>query len=137
MTEEIFAKRKLLSKLEMEREDQQGHVRDYEKIRETLLSFRELVKDAEPTEIVSLISSIVERVYVTRDGKNEVCHIYIKGCATEDYSSEEDYFFGRSGILETESEEASVKAFSEDGEMCDSEGRRKLYPHFCRSAVEN
>ena len=45
----------------------------------TLLSFRELVKDAEPTEIVSLISSIVERVYVTRDGKNEVCHIYIRG----------------------------------------------------------
>ena len=74
----------------------------------------------------------IQKNPVTRDGKNEVCHIYIKGCATEDYSSEEDYFFGRSGILETESEEASVKAFSEDGEMCDSEGCRKLHPHLCR-----
>ena len=132
MTEEIFAKRKTLSKLEMELEDQQAHIRDYEKIKETLLSFRELVKDAEPTEIVSLISSIVERVYVTRDGKNEVCHIYIKGCATEDYSGEEDYFFGRSGTLETESEETTMTAFSRDGEMCDSKGCRKLHPHLCR-----
>ena len=59
-------------------------------------------------------------------------HINIQGCVTEDYPGEEDYFFRRSGILETESEEASVKVFSEDGEMCDSEGCRKLYSYFCR-----
>jgi hypothetical protein len=121
----------------MELEDQQAHIRDFEKIKETLISFSELVKNAEPTEIVSLIASVVERVYVTRDGKNEVCHIYIKGCVTEDYSGEEDYFFRRSGTLKTESEEATVTAFSQGGEMCDSEGCRKLYPHFCRSAVES
>ena len=135
MTEEIFAKRKTLSKLEMDLEDQQAHIREYEKIKDILLSFSELVKNAEPTEIISLIASIVERVYVTRDGKTEVCHIYIKGCVTEDYSGEEDYFFRRSGILETESEEASVKAFFEDGEMCDSEGCRKRDPLGRRAAA--
>ena len=99
MTEEIFVKWKLLSKLEMELEDQQGYIKDYEKIKETLLTFREVVKDAEPTEIVSLITSVIERVYVTRDGKNEACHIYIKGCATEDYSGEEEYFSGAAAFL--------------------------------------
>ena len=109
----------------------------YTEIKETLLSFRELVKDAEPTEIVSLIGSLVERVYVTRDGKNEVCHIYIKGCATEDYSGEEECFFGRSGILETESNKTSVEAFSEVGEMCDSEGCRKYYSQQSRDPASS
>ena len=93
MVEEIAEKRKLLSKLERDPEDRQTRLRNYGEIRSTLLSFSKLAKDAGPSEIVNLISTVIERVYVVRDGREEICHIYIKGCVREDYSDEEDHFF--------------------------------------------
>ncbi|MBQ9061491.1 MAG: recombinase family protein [Eubacterium sp.] len=135
MAEEIAEKRKLLSSLERDLEDQQSHLRNYEEIRNTLLSFSELVKDAEPAEIINLISTVIERVYVTRDGKEEICHIYIKGCVGEDYSDEEDYFFGCSGTLKNESDGEFTGISEGTEEMCDSEECRKLYSYLCRDTA--
>ena len=136
MAAEIDEKKKLLSKMERELEDQKVHERNYEKVKNTLLSFEQLVENAEPPEIVSLINTVIERVYVKRDGKSERCQIYIKGCAAEDYSDEESYFFGHSGTLETELDKKHAE-FSGQREMCDSEGCRKLHPYLCRDPTKS
>ena len=51
-----------------------------------LLCFEEFAKDAQPEVLFTLLHSIVERIYITIDGSSQKCHVYIKGCATEDYS---------------------------------------------------
>lgn len=56
-------------------------------IRKKLLSFEEYAKDATPTELVNLITTVVERIYITTENDKRVCHIFVKGCATEDYDS--------------------------------------------------
>ena len=136
MAAEIEEKRQILARLERDQEDRQVHVRNYEKIRDTLLSFGELAKNAEPTEIVSLISSVVERVYVTRDGKSEICHIFIKGCDTEDYSDEATYFFENSRTDKNEKEVTNNIKYSITGNSCDSENNGKLHPYLCWSTAQ-
>ena len=51
-----------------------------------LLSFEEFAKDTQPETLFTLIHSIVERIYITTDGTTQNCQVYLKGCATEDYS---------------------------------------------------
>lgn len=136
MAEEIAEKRKLLSKLEQDPEDRQTHLRNYEEIRSTLLSLNELVKDAEPSEIINLISTMVERVYVARDGREEICHIYIKGCVGEDYSDEEDHFFGCSGTLKNKSDGESRSISEGTGEMYDSDECRESGTHQNHTSIE-
>lgn len=55
-------------------------------IKKRLLSFAEFAKDAQPDELVTLINTVVERIYVTTEGDKRICQIFIKGCTTEDYS---------------------------------------------------
>ena len=55
-------------------------------IKKRLLSFAEFAKDAQPDELVTLINTVVERIYVTTEGDKRICHIFIKGCTTEVYS---------------------------------------------------
>ena len=38
---------------------------------------------------MALINTVIERIYVTRNGKEEICHIFIKGCQQENY---EEFF---------------------------------------------
>lgn len=47
---------------------------------------RSLQKDAQPEALFTLVHSIVDRIYITTDGTKQKCQVYIKGCATEDYS---------------------------------------------------
>ena len=136
MAEEIAEKRKLLSKLEQDPEDRQTHLRNYEEIRSTLLSLNELVKDAEPSEIINLISTMVERVYVARDGREEICHIYIKSCVGEDYFNEKDLFFRCSGTLKNISNGESTSIFKGTGEMCDSDECRESGTYQNHTSIE-
>lgn len=55
-------------------------------VRNRLLSFSEYAKEAPPEELVNLISTVVERIYITTENDKRVCHIFIKGCTTEDYT---------------------------------------------------
>ena len=55
-------------------------------IKKRLLSFEEFAKDAQPETLFTLVHSIVDRIYITTDGSTQKCQVYIKGCATEDYS---------------------------------------------------
>ena len=59
----------------------------------------------QPEILVTLIQTIVEKVYVDKDDER-FCHIFIKGCTGEDYTG----FFQTAGYIE-----------QKIAPMCDSE----------------
>lgn len=63
------------------------------------MSFAEYAKDTQPEELVNLISTVVERIYITTENDKRVCHIFVKGCTTEDYT---DLFGGTTGYINIE-----------------------------------
>ena len=121
MAERVAEKKQLLSRLENTAADDKTKLKDFEQIKKTILSFSELAKDTEPQEIASLISSVIERIYVIGDGKKRECRIFVKGCNTDNY---EDFF--RPG---EDGEDAVVN-------LCDHMESRQLYPYLCRNPVE-
>ena len=62
----------------------------------TLLSFAEYAKDAQPEVLVTLIQTIIERIYIVDKDDERYCHIFIKGCSGEDYTG----FFQTAGYIE-------------------------------------
>ena len=64
--------------------------------KERLLSFAEYAKDAHPEVLVTLIRTIVERIYIVDKDDERYCHIFIKGCSGEDYTG----FFQTAGCIE-------------------------------------
>ena len=77
-----------------------------------MLSFEEFAKDAQPEALFTLVHSIVDRIYITTDGTKQKCQVYIKGCATEDYSD----VLGAAGYIE---EEPLLPVVSYMPPMCD------------------
>ena len=71
-------------------------IRDLEMTKERLLSFAEYAKDAQPEVLVTLIQTIVERIYIVDRDDERYCHIFIKGCSGEDYTG----FFQTAGYIE-------------------------------------
>ena len=71
-------------------------IRDLEMTKERLLSFAEYAKDAQLEVLVTLIQTIVERIYIVDKDDERFCHIFIKGCADEDYTG----FFQTAGYIE-------------------------------------
>ncbi len=71
-------------------------IRDLEMTKERLLSFAEYAKDAQPEVLVTLIQTIVERIYIVDRDDERYCHIFIKGCTGEDYTD----FFQTAGYIE-------------------------------------
>ena len=106
MSEELRETERTLSKLEESRKNSMIAIRDLEQTKERLLSFAEYAKDAQPEVLVTLIQTIVERIYIVDRDDERFCHIFIKGCTGEDYTG----FFQTAGYIEPKS-----------GKMCDSE----------------
>lgn len=71
-------------------------IRDLEMAKEKLLSFAEYAKDAQPEVLVTLIQTIVERIYILDKDDERYCYIFIKGCSGEDYTG----FFRTAGYIE-------------------------------------
>ena len=81
-------------------------------MKKRLLSFEEFAKDAQPEALFTLVHSIVDRIYITTDGTKQKCQVYIKGCATENYSD----ILGAAGYIE---EEPLLPVVSYMPPMCD------------------
>ena len=120
---EIADKRKLLSRMEETASDTEHHIQNLEQIKKTIISLNELMEKAEPSEVISLINSVVERIYIVRNGKEQVCHLFIKGCPEESY----DDFFAHSDTPESQGDESII--------LCDSGECRKLHPYVCRNSA--
>ena len=71
-------------------------IRDLEMTKERLLSFAEYAEDAQPEVLVTLIQTIVERIYIVDKDDERFCHIFIKCCTDEDYTG----FFQTAGCIE-------------------------------------
>lgn len=96
MSEELRETERMLFKLEESRKNGMVAVRDLEQTKERLLSFAEYAKDAQPEVLVTLIQTIIERIYIVDKDDERFCHIFIKGCTDEDYTG----FFQTAGYIE-------------------------------------
>ena len=96
LAEELREAEQLLSKLGEGRKNNLIAIRDLEMTKERLLSFAEYAKDAQPEVLVTLIQTIVERIYIVDKDDERYCHIFIKGCSGEDYTG----FFQTTGYIE-------------------------------------
>jgi len=85
LSSELEQKQETLRKMEELRNGNQTAIHELSDIKKRLLFFEEMARDAQPEVLVSLISTVVERIYVTTEENKRVCQIFIKGCATEDY----------------------------------------------------
>ena len=94
--EELRETERQLSKLDEGRKNNMIAIRDLEMTKERLLSFAEYAKDAQPEVLVTLIQTIVERIYIVDKDDERYCHIFIKGCSGEDYTG----FFQTAGYIE-------------------------------------
>ena len=70
--------------------------------------------------MINVIKSIVDRVYVTQEGDQSKCHLFIKGNECDSY----DDFFVCSDTSENDA-----------AQTCDSERYRELHPYLCGSTA--
>ena len=86
MSEALQKQEQALQRINDERSGKQQINQELDEVRKSLLSFAEFAKTASPEVLVTLIQSVVDRIYiVTADGVTK-CHIYLKGCPDEGYS---------------------------------------------------
>lgn len=96
MSEELRETESMLFKLEESRKNGMVAVLDLEQTKERLLFFAECAKDAQPEILVTLIQTIVERIYIVDKDDERFCPIFIKGYTDEDYTG----FFQTAGYIE-------------------------------------
>lgn len=104
LTDELKKKEATLRRMEDIQSENQYLVHELSGMKKKLLSFEEFAKDAQPETLFTLVHALVERIYITTDGDKRQCQIYIKGCATEDYSD----LFGAADYIENTSVAATM-----------------------------
>ena len=112
MTDELAKREAALRRMEDTQSENQYLIHELNGMKKRLLSFEEFAKDAQPEALFTLVHSIVDRIYITTDGTKQKCQVYIKGCATEDYSD----VLGAAGYIE---EEPLLPVVSYMPPMCD------------------
>ena len=116
MTKDLDKLEKDLARIQESKVDNALMLQELNEVRKKLLSFAEYAKDAEPSELVNLISTVVERIYITTENGKRICHIFVKGCTKEDYTD----LFGAADYI-TDANNPLI--FN----MCDSEQCREYY----------
>ena len=119
-----------LSKLDESRKNNMIAIRDLEMTKERLLSFAEYAKDAQPEVLVTLIQTIVERIYIVEKDNERYCHIFIKGCSGEDYTG----FFQTAGYIE---QKTTPVCDSEQCCICAKVSAESILPRETRSRRKN
>ncbi len=99
MSKDLERLEKDLARIEESKIGNTFMAQELNEVRKKLLSFAEYAKDAQPEELVNLISTVVERIYITTENDKRVCHIFVKGCTTEDYT---DLFGGTADYINIE-----------------------------------
>ena len=110
-----------LDRIEAARSGSKQVAHDLDDVRKKLLSFAEFAKGATPEELINLITTVVERIYITTENGERICHIFVKGCTKEDYTD----LFGTAGYIGNTGV-SPIKAL-----LCDSNKDRKLHSYIC------
>lgn len=113
MTAELEKLQSALHRMDEVQADNQFLMHELTIIKKRLLSFAEYAKDAQPDELVTLINTVVERIYITTEEDKRICQIFIKGCTAEDYSE----IFGAADYIAHN----AVQPVTAEAKMCDSE----------------
>ena len=130
LAEELRETEQQLSKLDEGRKNNMIAIRDLEMTKERLLSFAEYAKDAQPEVLVTLIQTIVERIYIVDKDDERFCHIFIKGCTDEDYTG----FFQTAGYIE---QNTTPVCDSEQYCICTKVPAESILPRETRSRRKN
>ena len=126
MSEALQKQEQALQRIKDERNGKQQINQELDEVRRVLLSFAEFAKTASPEVMVTLIQSVVDRIYiVTADGITK-CHIYLKGCPDEDYSN----LIGTADYISICAILIPVVSH-----LCDCDRYRELHPYLCRDAA--
>lgn len=86
LTDELAKRESMLRRMEDIQTENQYAIHELNGIKKRLLSFKEYAKDAQPVVLLTLLHTVIDRIYVTTEGNKQKCQIFIKGCTTEDYS---------------------------------------------------
>ena len=127
MSQELEQKQKLLSKLKDDSGEIKAQAKQYEEAKRLLLSFKELAENSTYEDLVSLIHTVIERVYIVPEDGEQICHIYVKGSGPEDYNS----LFGLLPV----SDILGIKRPYD--EMCNSDRYSELYTYLCGDTDES
>ena len=111
LKDELEKQQAVLSRIEALKSESRNIETELKQIRKVLLSFAEYAKEATPEVLTSLIRSVVERIYVTTENGERVCHIFIKGCSDEDYS---ELFEGTENADKTYAPPLSIQVYASD-----------------------
>ena len=114
-----------LDRIEAARSGNKQVAHDLDDVRKKLLSFAEFAKGATPEELINLITTVVERIYITTENGERICHIFVKGCTKEDYTD----LFGTAGYIGNTGV-SPIKAL-----LCDSNKDRKLHSYLRRGTA--
>lgn len=114
LMEELAKREMALRRMEDAQSESKYAVQELNNIKKRLLSFEEYAKDAQPEVLLTLLHTVIDRIYVTTEGTSQKCQIFIKGCATEDYTD----LFGAAGYI-ADSDITGVYAILPP--MCDSD----------------
>ena len=114
MTKDLDRLEKDLARIQESKVNNALMLQELNEVRKKLLSFAEYAKDAQPEELINLISTVVERIYITTENGKRICHIFVKGCTTEDYTD----LFGAADYITDANNPLIFK-------MCDSEQCRE------------
>lgn len=125
LSEELQKQEQILQRMESERGGDQQMTHEIMVVRKQLLSFAEQAKTATPEELVTMIQLLIDRILVTYENGKQICHIFIKGCTTEDYTD----FFGAAGYIAQDAKTGIAL------EMCDSDRYREYHPFKSRNTI--
>jgi len=86
LTDELAKREGMLRRMEDIQSENRYVIHELNGIKKRLLSFEEYAKDAPPQVLFTLLHTVIDRIYITTESNTQKCHIYIKGCTTEDYT---------------------------------------------------
>ncbi len=113
LSEELIETQTLLNQMDENKKNSMIAIRDVDEIKERLLSFAKYAEGEQLEVLMTLIQSVIEKIYIVDKACERICHIFIKGCSGEDYTS----FFQATSYIET-------GAIPVETDMCDSKEHR-------------
>lgn len=125
LSKELEKKEQILIRLRQEKNGDAHMTEEIADMKKRLLSFRAFADGATPEVLVTLIQTLVERIYIVYDNEIAKCHVFVKGCAAEEYSE----LLGPAGYI------SICAVFSLPASVCDCDRYRERHSHLRRNTA--
>ena len=125
LSKELEKKEQILIRLRQEKNGDAHMTEEIADMKKRLLSFRAFADGATPEVLVTLIQALVERIYIVYDNEIAKCHVFVKGCAAEEYSE----LLGPADYI------SICAVFSLPASVCDCDRYRERHSHLRRNTA--